>query len=218
MSKPQTASRKPQWQRGLTLVELLLAVALFAMLLAAGAGLVRSSMSAQVGWQQAVEPYRRMEQALARLERDLESAQPLFDVPFLGGSDRLEFARVDRPFIEGAPSDPDWVIVTYSLDGGAGGGVALLREESLWRSRGEGVDPLRRETLLSLDGGAFAFGVMDATTQQMAWATSWDGQTHGLPRLVRFDCALSPGASQPPVQLSRIVRHPAGRLPAVELP
>ena len=51
---------------GMTLIELLLAITLFFLLLAAASGLVRAALQAQVRWGGSVEPYQQMERTLSR--------------------------------------------------------------------------------------------------------------------------------------------------------
>lgn len=193
----------------MTLIELMLALTLFSTILASVAGLVRSGLQARVRWEESVAPYQAMERALDRLAADLESAQPFFGMPFFGARARLEFARVDA-------ASGEWMRVVYHIDPDAGGAV-LMREEFLWRESGAGGEPWRRETVLPLIAGQFSYGMLDEQ-QHLSWQPAWDGDVHGLPRLIAIDCTLPVKGSRPSIALSRVVRNPAGNLPQLESP
>ncbi len=199
----------------MTLVELLLALTLFSFLLASSSGLLTSAMRAQADWGGALAPYQQLERALHQLEDDLESAQPFFGVPFVGKEQSLEFARLDRVGSDGRAS-PDWVRVIYQMEND-GDGAWLVREEFAWRTQDASAAPQRREKLLHLVHGSFAFRVLDAQGQP-AWVPSWDGKTLGIPRLVKFDGAVPTTGAPGTFELSRVVRDPAGAMPKVETP
>lgn len=200
---------------GLTLVELLLTITLFATILLSVAGLVRSGWQVQDRVGRQVVPYQQMERALTRLERDVESAQRLFAIPVVGADDVFEFARVDETATAGGAAR-DWVRVRYRVEP-LDGKAQLVREQWLWRTGASGGEPMRRETLLTLAEGHFTFGTLGAD-QHVAWVESWDGRQHGTPRLVRFDGAwpaTTPIAAAP---ISRVMRNPSGALPKVDMP
>jgi len=209
--------RSNQALRGLSLVELLVAITLFAVLMAAVSWLIVSGARVQVAWKSSAEPYEQLERALNRLEQDVTSARPFFGTPMVVESQQLELARVDRlPVSEEGPVS-DWLRITYHL-APESGGVSLIRQEFLWRKSGSGTEPLREETLVHLTTGQFAFGVADATTGALQWRTDWDGKMNGVPRLLKLDCTLAGAGGQPPVSLTRVIRNPAGTLPTVNIP
>ena len=200
---------------GLTLVELLLTITLFAMILLSVAGLVRSGLQVQNRVGRQVVPYQQMERALTRLERDVESAQRLFAVPVVGADDAFELARVDEtPTADGVARD--WVRVRYRVES-ADGETHLVREQWTWRVGGADGEPMRRETLLTLAEGHFTFGMLGAD-QHLAWVEAWDGQQHGVPRLVRFDGTLPVTMTAAAMPISRVMRNPAGALPQQQTP
>lgn len=196
----------------MTLVELLLAITLFSVLLASIGGLVHSAMTVQVGWHQTVVPVQRMERSLLRLEMDLESAVPLFGVPFLGETSRIELAHLEAA---GSAGHPEWWRIRYAIVAD-GPRLSLVRESSIWR---EGVDGAsqRREVLMELTEGSFAFGMTDEDGA-LVWVDAWDGVQHGIPRLAHLTCILPAVGSQAPIALSRVFRNPTGNLPQVETP
>lgn len=194
---------------GLTLVELLLAVSLFAALMGAVAGLVLSGMRVQASWGRSVAPAQDMERAFMRLQRDVEAAQPLFAIPFAlsPDGDRLELARV-MPHA----AAPGWMKVVYRFVSDEAG-MTLLREEFAWDAL-DG-EPQRREPLATLERGGFVFGrlTIDGTFE---WATDWQGDGSGtpmVPRLLKMDWTLPSVGVQPTLPLSRAFRNPAGTLP-----
>ena len=82
-------------RRGLTLVELLLAITVFSVVMAIAGGLLHAALRSHATWGDAARPHQQMARAFARLEQDLESAQPFFGIPFRGTDSMLEFARVE---------------------------------------------------------------------------------------------------------------------------
>lgn len=200
----------------MTLIELIVAVTLFATLLTATAGLIRSALRTGIGWERVTEPYQRMERVFSRLARDVESAQPFFGAPFLGTEDHLELARVDGVIGSDGRSVPEWLRVVYRIET-QGGETQLVREEFLWKTSLQSAEPIRREALLNIVGGHFAFGMQDAQ-HQLVWSSTWDGQTNGLPRLVKFDCTPQPPSGQSPMTLGRVIRNPSGALPTPKTP
>ncbi len=200
-------SPKSSGRSGLTLVELLLVAALFAAILGAVSHLVFSSLRAHLGSGGAAAGYHRMEQQLARLEQDLESAQPVPGAVFVGTAELLQLTRVDHA--AGGDGDAlDWVRVTYRLDG-----EALVRESIVWR-QGTASEPVR-ETLFAVTDGAFAFGETDVEGR-FHWAPVWDGVRLGIPRLVQLTGTVPVTLQTEPFALSRTIRHPAGILSTPE--
>jgi len=101
------------------------------------------------------------------------------------------------------------LLIVYRI-GSDAGGPALIREEFLWRSGR--AEPLQRETLLPLTEARFAFAAHDAQGQ-LVWMDTWDGDTHGIPPLVRFTCTVPlPGRPQG-LTLVRFLRNPSGLVP-----
>ncbi len=198
---------------GMTLIEIMVAVTLFSTILMAVSSLVRFGLEARLGWERAVAPIQMMERSLDRLAGDLESARPLFGVPFTAEHDALEFARLEMVQRGEAPPAPEWVRVRYRLETNADG-VVLVRETVAWRQGDPPSEPWRREALLPLAAGQFSFGMLDEQGR-LTWQPSWDGQTHKLPGLVKLECTFPPVGGQPPTKLTRVMRNPSGELPPV---
>lgn len=200
--------------KGMTLVEMLLAVTLFSTMMGAAGGLVQFGLRSQALWGAAAASALRMERAMQTLERDLTAAQPLFGIPVLGSKNELAFARVEAVSTGGEPATPEWVRVSYQL-AEASGQLSLVREMRAWRL-GTSGDPLTREVLLAVTDAALAYGRLDAEGQ-LVWVEAWDGASDGLPRLVKLDVAvLAPSGGS--IRLARVFRNPAGNLPMEEGP
>ncbi len=206
-------ARCPRRVEGLTLVELLLALTLFVVLIGAVAALVIAGTKVQLSWGRSIEPYERLARIMERLQRDMESAQPLYGIPFAvkDGGATLEFARVEP--VLGTDGEPttEWVKVTYRV-AAVGDGKALMRDEALWKTGA--TDVWRSETLAQLASGQFAVAQVDATGA-LTWTTSWNEpapQMPAVPRLIKIDCVLPTAQEGHPVSLSRAFRNPAGAL------
>lgn len=197
---PCPVFRVPCPARGLTLVELLLAVSLFTVVLAAAGSLLVLGLRTQQSAPVDRRPALRFERAMLQLERDLASAQPLYAVPVVVEPERLEFAA----------TAPEWRRIRY-LVAEEQGQPQLVREE--YDVRGDQL--VRREALVPLTGAQFAYAAADADS--IVWRdTAWPAEVNGvpqLPRLIRLRGTL-PGA--PPTGVERVVRMPDGVLPAVQ--
>ncbi len=212
--RPGRAAPVPGLLRGLTLIELLLAITVFVGLMAVVGGFLDSALRLQTKWGDATRPYQQMAQAFNRLERDLEAAQPFFGIRFTGTEASLELARVETVSMTDAGPSTEWVRVSYRVEAEAGGSV-LVREASVWRLGEEGAVSRTRERLLSLANGRFAFGALDPQGQQV-WVKAWSDPARTVARLIKFDCTVPTGAGRAPIAFSRIIRNPAGALPAAE--
>ena len=200
---------KPPHRRGMTLIEVLLAVTLFSTMMGATGALLQAGFRAQALWGGAVEPAVRMERALNRLDRDIVSAQKLFAVAVQGSSEQFSFARVEPVAVEGV-STPQWVKVVYRT-GQENNQQVLIREVYAYSPAAGNVVPYQQEILLPVEDAAWSFGRLDAQGQ-LLWADAWDGSVDGVPQLVRFACTV-PVAGQNPLAMSRVFHNPSGNLP-----
>lgn len=199
-------SHGPCLKRGLTFVELLLAMSLFTVVLAAAGSLLLLGLRAQrLSPESAPLAFER---AILQLERDLDAAAPLVTVPVVVEPERLEFAAVTRlPDEEGAAAT-GWSRIRYSIAGGET--PSLIREQfALDDDR-----LLARDTLMPIADAGFSFAMTDG--EQLLWQdTAWPAEAGGvaqLPRLLRLQGQL-PGSA--PVAIDRVLRLPDGALPTV---
>lgn len=196
-------SRPPRKAAGLTLIELLITATVFTAVLAAASMLLHFTLRMQQRTDPAATSYEALERTLNRIEHDLESATRLFNVPFDGRADRLEFAQ---------SAASGWVRIVYRLIP-EDEGLAVIRET--WHVPDDSGEPLQRETLTHLSRGAFTFGILENTA--FLWAASWDGQALGVPRLVKLACAMAAEDARG-TAFERVIRNPAGVLPETAQP
>ncbi len=216
MWRPIAASKNPNRNcaKGMTLVEVLLAVTLFSTMMGATGALLQASLRAQTTWGGTVEPAVRMERALNRLSSDVASAQKLFAIPVQGTKEAFVFARVESLITAGAASpSAEWARVVYKVDRQDGVSV-LVREAAVWRLSQDGANPQVREVLMPITEATWAFARADKQGQ-LIWAEAWDGAVDGVPKLVRLTCTL-PTASGKVLTMTRVFRNPAGSLPVDE--
>ena len=200
----------------MTLVELILAIGMFSFLMASVSHLVLMSLRIQRSWGQLVTPAQSAERALNRLAQDLQSAQPLFSVPFQVVSDGagLEFARLGTAVDADGRPTPAWCRVVYRVEPD-GDAKRLVREERVWKTGEPNGEPLHHETLAQLSAGRFTVGRMNED-DLLEWTMSWDGDVDGIPRLIKCEVTLPAQGSSQPVALSRVIRNPSGTLPTLE--
>ncbi len=209
-------NRKPKPQlhsRGMTLIEVMLAVTLFSTMMGATGALLQAGFRAQSLWGGGVQAAARMERALNRLDRDIASAQKLFAVAAQGSGEQFSFARVEPMIVDGV-SSPQWVKVVYRI-GQGNNQRALIREVYAYPPAAGNASASQQEVLLLVEMAAWSFGRLDAQGQ-LVWAEAWDGLVDGVPQLVRFSCTI-PTAAQNPLVMTRVFRNPAGNLPKDEL-
>ncbi len=209
---PWSMVHGPWTFRAMTLIELMLAIALFSFLMGSIGALVRWGLQIDAQWGNGLQPYVRLERLFSQLEDDLVSAEPLFAVPFRGTSTRVEFARVE--VIDGdAGRVPQWIRVVYRLDG-----AALVREAFRWSDAVDTAQPIEHRTLATLSGGTFAFAVLEGQGAVLRWVAAWDGTHDGIPRFVQLTGTMAADGTATPVAFERVIRNPVGALPVQQTP
>lgn len=169
---------------GFTLLELVVAAALTALMSAAVVALVGRGLTA---WQRAdarLQQMFRAQKAFQQLAEDLRAAVPVTGRPFLGEESRLGFLR--------AESAHQLSRVGYRLEEGAGGKI-LIRERDLYPEK-EGRDPETRVLLDRVRRMVLAYPVLeeDGGQKQLAWQPAWHKPKgpESVPELVRVTMEL----------------------------
>lgn len=203
--------RRPRSWRGFTLVELLVAVAILAMIsiliYSAFAGLRQSKQ----GIQRVTDRYREGRLAMARITRELQSAYVSLHAPinqalaahktaFVGTrgnpADRVDFNAFAHRRIDRNAHESDQAEISYfgSADPKRNGNVDLVRRISPRLD----VDPGKggRVEVLATDIDLFDLEYLDPLTGQ--WTETWDttqaiGQANRLPLQVRVLLVLNGG-------------------------
>lgn len=189
----------------LTLVELMLVMSLFSAIMATVTGLVQQGLRLSQQLDGTKMLTQTHELALKQVTDDVAHAARLYQVPFVGGANHVEFARID-------PALRQWLHVVYRLDG-----ERLMREASAITPDGAG--PIESRVLLPhVESISFDFGWRHPTTKSIVWHTPWpEVDEHPVPQFVRVRLSV-PGPNGSPMQVARTARNFAGAVPEEESP
>ena len=199
--------------RGLTLVELLIAITIFAIL---GVGLSSHLRGATVAWRRAVEQTETSQQLRVtadQLERDLVNAT-LFDgggqwtPEALFGHQQVQCYTKQPGLHENDPASVRYVAYALDADG------ALTREILTSQEAHAGSTVREPDVLLR---GVASFAVRYAVSEPgqggastLSWRDAWE-EAGRLPALVEVQLELSGGTSAPR-RMHRVIHIPSGTL------
>jgi len=187
-------------QEGFTLVELLVAMALLALLSALLLGGLRMSRAAVVRGEAATERLLRTELGLAVMRRQLEEADPLPlgtaaapRIAFTGDAQNIVFIAPPGAYLALGGEEITWLVI----EPGTGGARIVLRYRPLDRAADHWpptLDARDMQSVVLLDGAAGAqfayFGRLDPADDAQ-WQTEWRDAS-ALPGLIRFSVATLP--------------------------
>jgi general secretion pathway protein J len=182
---------------GFTLVELLVAMALLALLSVLLVGGLRLSRGAVIGSEAATEKLLRTELALNVIRRQLERADPVPLggatpplVGFAGDAASVVFIAPPGAYLALGGEEITWL----AIEAAPGGGRIVLRFRPLDRTRDRwppALDPAAMQTVVLVDGVAHAelayFGRAQPDADPQWWA-EWHDRT-ALPGLIRLAIA-----------------------------
>lgn len=178
-------------QSGMTLVELVVALALLALLVAALATALGISARGSVLVETRAEQGEALRIAQSTLRRYLSQARPVRtlvnqrdQVVFAGVPDGLGFIAVMPPW----PGGGGLYVVRIALEDAAGGGRALVLTRQPTAGEGAALDAGAERAVLVQGVAALRwsyFGV-DEGARQGSWRSDWRGRNE-LPKLVRLE-------------------------------
>jgi general secretion pathway protein J len=187
-------------QAGFTLVELLVAMALLALLSALLLGGLRMSRAAVARGEIATERLLRAELGLAVLRRQLEQADPLpLDttteprIAFAGDGQSVVFVAPPGAYLALGGEEITWLAIEPGTDGAR----IVLRYRPLDRAADvwpPTLDPRDMKTVVLLDGAAraeFSYFGRPSPVTDMQWQTAWRDAAM-LPTLIRLSVAAWP--------------------------
>lgn len=184
-------------QAGFTLVELLIALALLALLSALLVGGLRISRTAVIGSEATTERLLRIERAFAVVRRQLEQSDPLPlggggapRIAFAGDADGVVFIAPPGAFLALGGEEMTWLAIEH----GTGGARIVLRYRPLDRASDTWpplLDANGMQTVVLLDDIARAelsyFGRTDPSSDPQWWQDWRDAAA--LPTLIRLAVA-----------------------------
>ncbi len=183
-------------EQGFTLVELLLSVALLAVLMALAYGGLKAATRAAATGQKQLEESGKLRSTHQFIRRQLNQMQPLpFDIAgdadetqivFEGGTQRIQFVAPMPGYLgQGGPQ-----VQYLELVNGEEGLDLLFNHQLL-----QGFDPVimfERDPIVLMEGierGQFEFLARDETGELLGWSARWD-EPGKLPVAVRLDLDL----------------------------
>jgi prepilin-type N-terminal cleavage/methylation domain-containing protein len=182
-------------QRGLTLVELVIALTLLAGLSLALSGTISIGARSAASAERRTEQARRFRIATQLIVRQLRSTAPLLvlgeseddeDTPipyFLGEQERMSFVTA----MPQAPENSGYALVEYWLDGD----VLMMSELPYFATfagdAGKKLEHLKFAAPLLLDVGSVSFEYRRSSFDTETWTTDWDAEDNdALPAVVRI--------------------------------
>jgi type II secretion system protein J len=211
---------------GFTLIEIMVAIGILAMILIAIFGSWTAILRASKTGQEAAASVQRSRIALRTLEDSLGSAQSFgLNLPYYsflaqnGSEASLSFvARLAPSFPRsGKFADFDVRRVTFALEDGPDSSRRLvLRQNPLMMSLASDEDEMQHPLVLAKN--VVGFDMLFWDKDKSDWVDEWpELKTNQLPRLVMFTLRLAddPHALKPQEEITRIVALPAQTVPPI---
>jgi prepilin-type N-terminal cleavage/methylation domain-containing protein len=206
----------PDARRGFTLLELVIALAILAMIAGSVAAGIRLAVASIERGESVTRDATRMRAVVEIFERALMSANPL-PIP-VGDNTTSYFAGEEKSvrfLTAGAPSATHgsglWLISFFERQGGEGGGIAVATASPFRAEGAEGWEGTEKPRVLLPGAQELAFSYSEGPTKEGAWEwiPSWDLKEKGrLPAAVRVEFSVpSPSG---PRKTAFVVPVPAG--------
>ena len=205
----------PDARRGFTLVELVIALAILAMIAGSVAAGIRLAVGSIESGEAVAHDAARLRAALGIVERAMMSADPM-PIPsgdnttafFVGQEKSVRFLTAGAPAAQGGGLR---LISFFERTGGGGYGIAMATASPFRAGGAEGWEGTEKARTLVPGGGELAFSYSAGPTKEGAWEwlPSWDlKETGSLPAAVRVEFSVpSPSGSR---KTAFVVPVPAG--------
>lgn len=205
----------PDARRGFTLVELVIALAILAMIAGSVAAGIRLAVGSIERGEAVAHDAARLRAALGIVERALMSADPM-PIPagdnttafFAGQEKSVRFLTAGAPAVQGGGLR---LISFFERTGGGGNGIAMATASPFRAGGAEGWEGMEKARILVPGAGELVFSYSAGPSKEGAWEwfPSWDlKETGRLPAAVRVEFSVpSPSG---PRKTAFVVPVPAG--------
>jgi general secretion pathway protein J len=205
----------PDARRGITLVELVIALAILAMIAGSVAAGIRLAVGSIERGEAVAHDAARLRAALGIVERALMSADPL-PIPagdnttafFVGQEKSVRFLTAGAPAVQGGGLR---LISFFERTGGGGNGIAMATASPFRVGGAESWEWTEKPRILVPDAVELAFSYSSGPTKEGAWEwlPSWDlKETGRLPAAVRVEFSVP--SSSGPRKTAFVVPVPVG--------
>lgn len=176
-----------QAQRGFTLVEILVAIAIFSLIASASTAVLTNVIAASEQSSQSIERLQSLQRAMMVIERDL--LQAVNRAPriggvdnnttvFFGGAGEMQSTHDGVSFVRNGWQNPMWLLPRSNMQGVAyrlNSDNVLERLHTLFVDNDLGVDPIVRPLLTGVTDLNIEFMVAINSRNEISWDESYEG-------------------------------------------
>ena len=176
-----------QAQRGFTLVEILVSIAIFSLIASASTAVLTNVIAASEQSSQSIERLQSLQRAMMVIERDL--LQAVNRAPriggvdnnttvFFGGAGEMQSTHDGVSFVRNGWQNPMWLLPRSNMQGVAyrlNSDNVLERLHTLFVDNDLGVDPIVRPLLTGVTDLNIEFMVAINSRNEISWDESYEG-------------------------------------------